>query len=126
VNDKGFLAGAVLANYNNGYVVGRTNSFGKFVVAADLVKPTILPVHTKNLKNQPFIRLKINDAQSGIASYDGYIDDKWVLFEFDYKTRLITFWMDSSLVEKNKEHTLRVVVKDNCGNVAEYNTQISW
>ena len=62
----------------------------------------------------------------GIATYDGYIDDKWVMFEFDYKTRLITFWMDSNLVEKNKNHTLKVVVKDNCGNEAEYNTQFYW
>lgn len=126
VTEKGLPAGAICANYNNGYVVGRTNSFGKFAVAADLVKPTILPMHTKNIPNQPFLRLKINDAQSGIASYDGYIDGKWVMFEFDYKTRLITFWMDSHLVEKNKNHTLKVVVKDNCGNEAEYDTQFYW
>lgn len=126
VSDKGLPAGAILANYVNGYVVGRSNTFGKFAVAADVTKPVILPVHTKNLPAQPFLRFKINDTQSGIASYDAYIDGKWVMFEFDYKTRLITFWMDKNLVEKNKNHSLRLVVKDNCGNVAEYNTQIYW
>ncbi len=126
VSDKGLPVGAILANYTNGFLVGRSNTFGKFAVAADVTKPTILPVHTKNLPNQPFLRFKINDTQSGIASYDGYIDGKWVMFEFDYKTRLITFWMDKGLVEKNKDHTLKLVVKDYCGNVAEYNTQIYW
>lgn len=48
------------------------------------------------------------------------------MFEFDFKTRQITFWLDKNLVQRNKNHELRVVVKDNCGNVAEYNSQIFW
>lgn len=126
VNDNGQILGAVIGKYNNGCVVGSTNTFGKFTVAADTIPPSVGPVHTKNLPTQPFVRLKINDLQSGIASYDGYIDGKWVLFEFDYKTRLITFWLDEKVVKKNKNHTLRVVVKDNCGNVSEYNSEIYW
>lgn len=126
VNDNGTVMGAVLGRYTNGYLVGSTNCFGKFAVAVDTTAPVILPVHTKNLPNLPILRFKINDTQSGIATYDGYIDGKWVMFEFDYKTRIISFWMDKKLVEKNKNHTLRLVVKDNCGNVAEYNTQIFW
>lgn len=126
VNDNGMEMGAVLGKYNNGCVVGSTNSFGKFAVSADVTPPVILPVHTKNLPTLPLLRLKINDTQSGIASYDGYIDGKWVMFEFDYKTRIISFWLDKELVEKNKNHDLRIVVKDNCGNVAEYNSQIFW
>lgn len=126
VNDNGVVMGGYPAKYNNGFLVAGVNSFGRFVVAVDETAPVVLPVHTKNLPAQPFLRLKINDTQSGIASYDGYIDGKWVMFEFDYKTRLITFWMDKNLVEKNKNHTLRVVVKDFCGNVAEYNAEIYW
>ncbi|MCQ2230598.1 MAG: M23 family metallopeptidase [Paludibacteraceae bacterium] len=126
VADNGTLLGAFPGHYNNGYMVANVNSFGRFAVAADLVAPTIQAVHTKNLVTQPFVRLKINDAHSGIASYDGYIDGKWVMFEFDFKTRQITFWLDKNLVQRNKNHELRVVVKDNCGNVAEYNSQIFW
>lgn len=127
MNDKGLVTGCLPAHYSKGFLVGSTNTFGKFAVAADLKKPVILPVHTKKLPMQPFIRLKINDSQSGIASYDGYIDGKWVLFEFDYKTRLITYWLDSRQIPRtNKNHSLKIVVKDNCGNVSEYNSQIIW
>ena len=106
--------------------MGKTNTFGRFAVATDVTPPVIAPVHTNKLRNAPYIRLKIYDTQSGIASYDAYIDDKWILFEYDSKTQQITYWLDKKMVKEFSNHTLKLVVKDYCGNVKEYSKQIYW
>jgi hypothetical protein len=69
---------------------------------------------------------KIADGLSGIAQYDGYVDGQWVLFEHDAKTRTIRYRMDPKRVEKNKNHTFKLVVTDFCGNSSTYEKNIFW
>jgi murein DD-endopeptidase MepM/ murein hydrolase activator NlpD len=127
LNAQNIASGSAGGLYNeNGYITGKTNTFGKFAVFVDETKPVIAPVHTNKLRNLPYIRFKIYDTQSGIASYDAYIDDIWVMFEYDAKTQQITYWIDKTQIKEFQNHTLKVVVKDNCGNVSEFSKQIYW
>lgn len=127
LNDQNIASGSAGGLYNeNGYITGKTNTFGKFAVNIDETKPVIAPVHTNKLRNLPYIRLKIYDTQSGIASYDAYIDDKWIMFEYDAKNQQITYWIDKTQIKEFQNHSLKIIVKDNCGNVAEFSKQIYW
>lgn len=126
LNDLNVPSGSAGGTYVNGILVGKTNTFGRFAVATDMTPPVIAPVHTNKLRNAPYIRLKIYDTQSGIASYDAWIDDTWILFEYDSKTQQITYWLDKKKVKEFSNHTLKVVVKDYCGNEKEYSKQIYW
>ncbi|MCQ2209479.1 MAG: M23 family metallopeptidase [Paludibacteraceae bacterium] len=126
LNDLNVPSGSAGGTYVNGILVGKTNTFGRFAVTADVTPPVIAPVHTNKLRNIPYIRLKIYDTQSGIASYDAYIDNKWVMFEYDSKTQQITYWLDKKQVQEFKNHTFKLIVKDYCGNVKEYSKQIYW
>lgn len=124
VNENNLPTYAVGGKYINGVMVGKTNTFGRFAVAIDKTPPSIAPVHTNKLRNIPYIRLKIYDGQSGIDSYDAYIDGKWVLFEYDAKSRNLTYWIDNREIEQNKTHLFELIVKDRCGNVAKFTKNI--
>ncbi len=124
VNENNLPASAVGGTYINGVMVGKTNSFGRFAIAIDKTPPSIAPVHTNKLRNIPYIRLKIYDGQSGIDSYEAYIDGKWVMFEYDAKTRNVTYWIDNRVIEQNKTHLFELIVKDRCGNTAKFSKNI--
>ena len=70
--------------------------------------------------------LKISDDQSGLKSYRGEIDGKFVLFELDGKTGRISYCLESNRVKKGSEHTLHVVVSDMCGNEQSYTNSFVW
>ena len=65
-------------------------------------------------KNRYQITWRIKDAESGIASYNAYIDNQWVLCSIDAKNR-VTYLYDPKRIAAGK-HTVRLEVKDGCGN----------
>jgi len=77
-------------NFDNGWVRTKTRSFGSFYVTVDTVPPTIQPQNISEGKDMGAINrvnFKIFDDLSGIQSFNGYIDDQWVLMEYDSKSR---------------------------------------
>lgn len=93
--------------------------FGDFKVVADTVKPSIeAKSFKKNKLNGTNIVFEIKDNMSGIKSYNGFIDNKWELFEYDAKNDLLCF-LDNYNISKGK-HNIRIVVKDNLNNVNIY------
>ena len=124
LNENDLIYGSAGGKYTNGYMVGMTNTLGKFAVAEDRTPPVISSVHTKGLRGYPVLVFKIGDGLSGIASYDGYIDNEWVLFEHDAKTHTIRYQIDTKKFEKGKSHSFKLVVKDYCGNTATYSKTI--
>lgn len=86
---------------------------------ADTTAPQItLLNYQKNTGSftQKKIDVKISDNLSGIKSYAGYIDGKWVLFEYDAKNALLTHHFD----ERTKgEHELLLRVIDMKNNISE-------
>jgi len=126
LNPNNIITGSAGGFYVDGFMVGRTNVFEKFAIAADLDKPIITPVNTTDLRRRPYLHFKILDTRSGIARYDGYIDGEWILFEFDAKTNSIIYKMDKSRIAQNKNHDFKLVVTDMCGNVATFEKTIYW
>lgn len=64
----------------------------------------------------------ISDNLSGIARYDGYIDDVWVLCEFDPKTATLTYHFDENMTPQAT--CFRLEVTDKVGNVGKYEFDI--
>ena len=125
LNQNNIISGSAGGVYVNGFMVGKTNTFGKFAVAADTQKPIVTAVNTTDLPRRPYLQFKILDALSGIARYDGYIDDEWILFEYDAKSNTITHKMDRTK-KQNKNHKFKLVVTDMCGNSAIFEKTIYW
>jgi hypothetical protein len=125
LNTNNIITASAGGVYVDGFMIGKTNAFGRFAVAVDETKPRITAINTNELYRRPYLRFKIFDGLSGIAKYDGYIDDKWILFEHDSKSSAISYFMRNTPKEK-KNHKFKLVVTDNCGNSATYEKIIYW
>lgn len=114
-------------SFKNGRVEAFIRFFGNYIVGIDTVRPTIRPLFT-SVRNKDFrrwgqIAFQVKDDLSGIAKYDGYIDDQWVLFEYDPKTNMLFYKFDASRMKFGGKHTLILKVSDDRGNSTEYTTE---
>ena len=106
-------AGSVGGKFENGWVTVNTKILGSFYVTVDTIAPTITPRNFSNGKNvsaQSKIDFTISDNFSGIQSFNAYIDDKWVLMEYDSKNRHVWHRFDPAL--SKGQHKFKFVVKD--------------
>ncbi|MBE9518966.1 MAG: M23 family metallopeptidase [Bacteroidetes bacterium] len=115
--DKGEVVSAG-GEYQDGHVVAKLRNFGEFAVGLDTIAPEITP-----LGNMRFI---ISDELSGIAKYEGYIDNQWALFEYDPKNNLLFYLYDEQRISKGSEHELELYVSDEKGNVNLLHTTFNW
>lgn len=110
--------------FENGWVKAKPRNFGNFFVAIDTIAPNIIPVNIangKNMANLSKISFRISDALSGIKSFNGYIDGKWVLMEFDAKTA--NLWHSFDEKTTTGKHTFELVVVDMKENTKKYTTE---
>ncbi len=109
--------------YSNTYKEGsrittKTRTFGTFQLEMDLTPPTIEPVnfrHKKWVSDLDFLKLRIKDEESGIDTYYGTINGKFIALEYDYKTDIIQYDFRDKVSDKT-ENNLKIIVVDNVGN----------
>ncbi len=113
-------------SFDNGYVKATPKNFGSFYIAVDTIAPRIFPVNIsegKNMSGLSKIFFKISDNLSGIKSFNGYIDGKWALMEFDAKTA--TLWHSFDERTAAGRHTLELTVVDMKENTRNYTVNFS-
>ena len=116
-------------NYNftkfkDGMFTTYTKNLGGFTLASDTIPPTITiakPIEGKWITKQNTVELRISDNLSGIKTYSGFLNGKWVLFEYDHKAKKIWHVFDPNLLNEGENH-LKVIVSDNVGNSAIFET----
>lgn len=99
-------------------------SFGTYTIAYDSLPPYIKPLNFKpqaKLTDYRFLKFKAGDRQTGLKTYDAYIDGQWILLEYDYKKSLLTYDF-SDLKLSGYKHHLKVVVTDYLGNEKVFET----
>ena len=117
-------------NYNptyrkDGLFTSKVKILGKYALIADTAVPKIsiaTPIEGKWISDQKTIQLAINDEGSGIKSYNGYLNGKWILFEYDNKTKKLTHFFNDGIVSDGA-NDLKVVVVDNVGNSTTFETR---
>ncbi|CAI8405858.1 MAG: Murein DD-endopeptidase MepM [Flavobacterium sp. SCGC AAA160-P02] len=101
-----------------------TKTLGKYTLLIDNQEPKIYNCNFKNgdwISNYQFLTIKISDSQSGIKSYEAFIDNDWILMEYDVKNKKLTYnFKDKQLV--GTKHIFKLVVSDNVGNTNTYNS----
>ncbi|RZK88315.1 MAG: M23 family metallopeptidase, partial [Pedobacter sp.] len=118
VNTNGSSQGG---SFDDGYIKATPKNFGSFYIAIDTIAPRIVPVNIsegKNMAGLSKIFFKISDNLSGVKSFNGYLDGKWVLMEFDTKTA--TLWHSFDERTTPGKHTLELVVADLKDNTKRY------
>ena len=110
-------------DYNKTYRKGntfsiKTKTLGKYKLAQDVTQPRIYNVNFvegKTLSTQKTISVSVTDLQSDINTYNGYLNGKWILLEYDYKTKKLIHNLDDKIYVEGR-NDLKIVVTDNLQN----------
>jgi hypothetical protein len=103
----------------------KVKNLGKFALVLDTIPPKISiakSIEGKWLSDKKWIQFTISDGLSGIKSYNGYLNGKWILFEYDNKTKKITHNFSDGIVAEGANE-LKIIVVDNLGNSTIFETQ---
>lgn len=113
-------------SYSNGFLQTSINELGKkYAIATDKTPPTISPVEEKLWTKQSAIKVRLSDNFSGIESFRGEVDGKFVLFTHDVKSSVYTYKFDDRLTQ-GKTHQLVFKATDRCGNSSEFKAEFEY
>ena len=105
----------------------KAKTLGQFALMRDTIAPKIKidkNIEGKWISDQKSISLTISDDFSGVKTYNGYLNDQWILFEYESKLNKITnVFKDNLLFEGSNK--LKVIVTDNVGNSTIFETQFN-
>ena len=120
INNKGELS--YLGNMKTAeYLEAKTNVLGTYFIAVDSIKPKVKPLNFKNkgsVSENWSLRVEIEDNESGISKYAMYINEQWVLADYDEKNKLLMYQIDHHI--RQGHNSLKVVVTDKVGNETIY------
>jgi len=117
VSDRGRLSYESTVKRGNTFST-RTKSLGRFTIAKDSVPPSIKPLNFYDgqwISNYRYLKVKVDDDLTGLDEYRATINGKWILMEYEYKDRSLTFDFNDIEFEGTK-HDLEVIVTDKVGN----------
>jgi hypothetical protein len=111
---------ALATSFHPPYFTANSRNWGHFFVEIDTIPPKIVPVNfadgNRLSSAQRSIALTVKDNLSSIKSYAGYVDDSWALFEYDEKSNLMRYTIDSVRVQTGRQHNIVFVATDVAGN----------
>lgn len=110
--------------FKDGWVTGRVRELGaEYMIGYDEEEPEINPVSLSG----DILTLGIADRKTGVRTYRGYIDGRFVLFENVPKSPWVRCDLRNTPVVRTGEmRQLKFVAVDNCGNQRTYITQIRY
>jgi hypothetical protein len=111
---------AVGGTASDGWITADIRTFGSYTIMIDTVGPTIAPVDLKpDMKGRRSFQLKVSDDLSGVTSYTGLLDGKWILLEYEPKNKTLTHTFDKHS-KGSGPRTFALEVIDDRGNLTRY------
>ena len=110
--------------YKNSFTI-YTKYLGEYKLIKDGKPPKIKSdkhIGGKWISNLNELQFTISDESSGVKSYDGYLNGKWILLEYEPKTKKLIHRFSDGIVAEGK-NDLKVVITDNVGNSTIFETQ---
>lgn len=110
--------------YHDGWVTGTALDLGAtYELAYDDKSPYVGPVGQGSWSSSGRVTISVSDKESGLASYEGYIDGRFVVFEEVPKSAWVRCDLRDAPVRKTgKEHQLKFVATDHRHNQRVYTT----
>lgn len=101
-------------DFHDGWVTARVRELGaKYEIAYDDVPPVLTMANSSGR----FIRVSASDLGSGLKSIKGYVDGKFVLFEYQEKAHIYICDLGASPVAKTGNlHDIKLIAVDNLDN----------
>ena len=94
---------------------------GDFHFAYDSIAPVVTPRNFSSgqaINGYRYLEIEAEDKETGIKSFEGYLDGQWILFEHEPKQNRFTFDTSDILLIPGV-HTLEFEVEDLLGNKAK-------
>lgn len=91
---------------------------GDFHFAYDSIAPVVTPRNFSSgqaINGYRYLEIEAEDKETGIKSFEGYLDGQWILFEYEPKENRFTFDTSDILLLPGV-HTLEFEVEDLLGN----------
>ncbi len=105
-------------------LIGTTKTLGTFALTRDDSNPNITAINFKKgqwLSKFRYLKVKIDDKGSGVSNYRATVNGKWILMEYDYKTKILTHDFNDSIISATKNN-FKLIVTDNMGNSSIFET----
>ncbi|MEA5403354.1 M23 family metallopeptidase [Arcicella sp. DC2W] len=113
-NQRRFLGG----KWNTDRIVFKAGLLGQFTLLTDTIPPKASFV----TKSPNHVAIRISDNLSGIKSFKTYLNDTYILADYDAKRALL--WTVKSDSTQSFIGKLRLDLEDNQGNKSSYETEV--
>ena len=125
----GLINGKKISYYNTKRYKNSFTIYSKYLGDYKLIKDGKPPkiksdkrIGGKWISNLNELQFSISDGLSGIKNYDGYLNGKWILLEYESKTKKLIHRFSDGIVAEGK-NDLKIVITDNVGNSTIFETQ---
>lgn len=115
--DKKGKVSSLGGKMKNGSMEVKTHTLGEYTIKVDSIAPTIRTTNFKDGQSVSQLKslcFKISDDMTGIETYNIYLDDVWVLGQYDAKNSMLYYEFDEKI--KKGTNNVKVVVTDGVGN----------
>lgn len=111
--------------YGKGGVTATISELGnRYAISCDTIAPTITPVSPETWKSQRRISIRLRDNKSGISSFRGEINGKFILFKHDIKSTTYTYLFDNERLPKDEKLIFTFTAIDGAGNSTQYTKEL--
>jgi hypothetical protein len=110
------------SNQEDGRFIYQSKSLGVFAISKDSIAPKIKAVNFKNnqwLSKYNYLRLKIQDDYTGVKSFRGEINGRWIRLEYEPKDHSLVYDFND-LVFDEALHQLSIEAEDFVGNKTHF------
>jgi murein DD-endopeptidase MepM/ murein hydrolase activator NlpD len=132
---KSFIASVngYKVEYNSSYktkdkISAKVKSFGLYKLASDTTPPRIYNpnfIEGSNIIGQKTLSIQISDALSGIDTYNAYLNNEWILMEYDHKTKKLIHNLKDGKVSKG-ENIFKLTVTDKLENTTTFTSSFTY
>ena len=108
----------------DGKLTAKVRGLGNYKLEQDTIAPKIYNAdftEGKWLSDRSTFSMNISDNLSGIATFDAWLNGKWILMHYDHKKKKIFHNFSDGIVSEGR-NDLKVTVTDNVGNSATFET----
>ena len=95
-----------------------TKKLGAFLLSKDTISPKIYKPNFKegdNMDSLKELKIYISDNLSGIKEINAFLNDKWILMEYESKLNRLTHNFNDKMYQIGRNN-FKIIVSDNLGN----------
>jgi hypothetical protein len=109
----------------NDKMIARVKTLGDYQLKSDTIPAGVNLLNIREnqwVSNLKKIKIKISDKQSGIKSYNAWINGQWILLEYNPAKGILSYDFRDNVNSSTTRNNLLINIEDNSGNISEIET----